>query len=128
MSTSTTSTSTSITSSTSSPTPTSTPSSKSTPVGGIVAGAVVGGIAVVAILVFGWYKIRTHRPAQNSLAQNSPQDVVQQYSGMEAQEVYPVKKSINADHQLDSMPPEGWNTTGDERGETPISTNLHGSY
>lgn len=44
-----------------SPTPTPTSSSKSTPIGGIVAGSVVGGIAVVAILVFGWYKVQRMR-------------------------------------------------------------------
>ena len=31
----------------------------SVPVGGIVGGAVIGTVAVVGIIVFGWYKIRT---------------------------------------------------------------------
>jgi hypothetical protein len=41
----------------------STSSTNPVPVGGIVAGAVVGGIAIFAILVFGWYKVKTHHPA-----------------------------------------------------------------
>ena len=45
--------------------------------GGIVAGAVVGSIAVVAIFVFGWYKIRTHR--QNNVTQDIQQQRMEQY-------------------------------------------------
>jgi hypothetical protein len=60
-----------------SPTPTPTSSSKSTPIGGIVAGSVVGGIAVVAILVFGWYKVQRMRVERIDNAQpvgyNPPQ-------------------------------------------------------
>src|SRR5579859_2419399 len=37
-------------------------SSSSLPIGGIVAGSVVGGIAITAIIVFAWYKVKTTRP------------------------------------------------------------------
>lgn len=34
------------------------------PIPGIIAGSVIGGIAVVCILAFGWYKFKTYQPIQ----------------------------------------------------------------
>ena len=52
----------------------------SLPVGGIVAGAVVGSIAIVAILVLGWYMIRMQQ-IRNMLHQNSAIVPPQQSTG-----------------------------------------------
>lgn len=47
---------------TSSLTPTSTSIPTMLPIGGIVAGVVVGSFAIAVVIAFAWYKARTHRP------------------------------------------------------------------
>lgn len=79
-------------SSTGQPPASTTAPAKSVPVGGIVAGAVVGAIAIAAIFAFAWYFVKVRRP------RNSTRGFVENFNaadvgpGVDAPE-----KSINAD-------------------------------
>ena len=40
--------------------------------GGIVAGAVVGGVAITSIIAFAWYKVQTHRSSLDRATTTPP--------------------------------------------------------
>jgi hypothetical protein len=84
------------------------------PIGGIVAGALVGGIAIGAILVFGWYKVTTHR--QRSGTQGS---VGNQYSPGPSRER---KGTVIDDAEMTSV------RNNQRYPDIPISANLGAEY
>jgi hypothetical protein len=59
------------------PTPSPTSSGSSTPIGGIIAGSVVGGIAVISIIAFTFYKVARHK--KSAAAQDHDEDYYAAY-------------------------------------------------
>ena len=54
------------------------PSATPVPIAGIIAGSVIGGIAVVCILAFGWYKFKTYQHIQPIRLDTLPRHIVKE--------------------------------------------------
>jgi hypothetical protein len=66
-------------------------SSSSVPIGGIVAGAVVGGIAIIGILSFTWYKVKTRQPVNPPVILYPTSQIAELGSPTRKENVYPTR-------------------------------------
>lgn len=106
------------------PTPTPSPESgSSTPIGGIIAGSVVGGVVVIAILAFAAYKISRHRKAVST--QQSSEDYYTAYpQGVNQQGYPPQGKEQGMEQGMQEAPFQRQSLRYPDPDEVGVSANL----